>query len=95
MVLRIGRIVSVLNAVTLKAKRLLVRHHLHYAILLVGVLSLEPPPSPSFVEEARGGTIEKFRRCPVVGGVHRLDCGLRRHGPGHAGWARDRRVPTG
>ena len=58
--LRMGRLVSLLKAVTEKARRLLVRHHLHYAVLVTGVLILGGAALALVVEEGQGGTIETF-----------------------------------
>lgn len=58
--LRLARLVAVLGEVGQEGKRLLVRHQLHYALLVVVIVILGAASLALVVEEGHGGTIQSF-----------------------------------
>ena len=58
--LRLGRLVAVLGEVGQQGRRLLVRHRLHYAVLVTGVVVVAAAALVLAVEEGRDGTIDSF-----------------------------------
>ncbi len=58
--LRLGRLAAVLGEVGQEGKRLLVRHHLHYALLVILVVILGSAALVFAVEEGHGGSIDSF-----------------------------------
>jgi voltage-gated potassium channel len=59
-ILRLARLVSVLGKVGQSGRRLLVRHQLHYAILVTGIVVLAAAALMLVVEDGAGGTIDSF-----------------------------------
>ena len=58
--LRLGRLVGVLGEVSQEGRRLLVRHRLHYAVLVTGVVVLGAAVLTLAVEEGGEGSIDSF-----------------------------------
>jgi voltage-gated potassium channel len=59
-VLRLARLVALLTRINREARRLVVRHRLHYAVLITGVVVLAAAGTVFLVEERGGGTIDSF-----------------------------------
>jgi voltage-gated potassium channel len=59
-VLRLSRLTAVLGEIGQEGKRLLVRHHLHYALLIIVIVVLGSASLGLLVEEGHGGPIESF-----------------------------------
>lgn len=59
-ILRLSRLSAVLGEVGQEGKRLLVRHHLHYAMLIILIVVLGSASLGLLVEEGHGGPIESF-----------------------------------
>jgi voltage-gated potassium channel len=59
-ILRLSRLSAVLGEVGQEGKRLLVRHHLHYALLIIVIVVLGSASLGLLVEEGHGGPIESF-----------------------------------
>lgn len=58
--LRLSRLSAVLGEVGQEGKRLLVRHHLHYALLVILMVVLGSASLGLLVEEGHGGPIDSF-----------------------------------
>ncbi len=58
--LRLARLVGVLSAAAQVGRRLLMRHRLHYAVLVTGAVVLAAAALVLAVEEGGGGTIDSF-----------------------------------
>jgi voltage-gated potassium channel len=58
--LRLARLVALLTRINREARRLVVRHRLHYAVLITGVVVLAAAGTVFLVEERGGGTIDSF-----------------------------------
>jgi voltage-gated potassium channel len=58
--LRLGRLVSVLSKASQQGRRILVRHKLHYAVLVITVVVLGAAALILAVEEGGGGSIDSF-----------------------------------
>ena len=58
--LRLARAGAALSEVTQEARRLLVRHHLHHALLGIGVVVVGAAALGFAVEEGSGGSIDSF-----------------------------------
>ncbi len=58
--LRLARLGSALAKVGQDGRRLLVRHHLHYALLVIGMVILGAASLVFLVEDGSGGTIDSF-----------------------------------
>jgi voltage-gated potassium channel len=58
--LRLGRLVSVLSKASQQGRRILVRHKLHYAVLVTMVVVLGAAALILAVEEGGGGSIDSF-----------------------------------
>ena len=59
-ILRLSRLSAVLGEVGQEGRRLLVRHHLHYAMLIILIVVLGSASLGLLVEEGHGGPIESF-----------------------------------
>lgn len=59
-ILRLTRLVAVLSEMGQEGRRLLVRHRLHYAVLVVGVVVLGSAALMMVIEEGGGGNIDSF-----------------------------------
>jgi voltage-gated potassium channel len=59
-ILRLSRLSAVLGEVGQEGKRLLVRHHLHYALLIIMIVVLGSASLGLLVEEGHGGPIDSF-----------------------------------
>jgi len=59
-ILRLSRLTVVLGEVGQECKRLLVRHHLHYALLVIVMIVLGSASLGLLVEEGHGGPIDSF-----------------------------------
>lgn len=59
-VLRLVRVAAVLSEVGQEGRRLLVRHHLHHALLAIGVVVAASAVIGFAVEDQAGGTIDSF-----------------------------------
>ena len=58
--LRLGRLVSVLSKTGQQGRRILVRHHLHYAVLVTIIVVFGAAALILAVEDGGGGTIDSF-----------------------------------
>ena len=80
-VLRLARLVSALGKVGQDGKRLLVRHQLHYALLVIMIVVLGAA-SLALTRGGRQRRLDRFvRGCSVMGNLDGDDRGLRRHLP--------------
>ena len=59
-VLRLARVGSALGKVGQDGRRLLVRHHLHYALLIIGMVIVGAASVALLVEDGSGGSIDSF-----------------------------------
>ncbi|MCA1709850.1 MAG: ion transporter, partial [Actinobacteria bacterium] len=59
-VLRLARLGAALGKVGQDGKRLLVRHHFHYALLVIVIVVLGAASLAFMVEDGSGGTIDSF-----------------------------------